>query len=281
MEDFRQHSRLERGHAANTEASYLYDLDRLGQYLRAKGTHDWALVEAPELTQWLNHMAAQGRSSATLARRLTAVRRFFGFLQAEGIVQKNPAEHLRPPRLQRPLPDTLSVAEVDRLMAAVDVKTPFGLRDRAMLELMYSSGLRATEVCQLQLMHIDTREGFLRVVGKGDKERLCPMGQVKPCTGSDLFLSQRGRAMSRKMLWVLLGKYVKAAAITSTVKPHSLRHSFATHLLVGGADLRVVQELLGHSDITTTQIYTHVARDEAADEHALYHPRNHQVEQAD
>jgi integrase/recombinase XerD len=147
-------------------------------------------------------------------------------------------------------------------------------------------------------MHIDTREGFLRVVGKGDKERLCPMGQVavqaveaylsggrpalvKPCTGSDLFLSQRGRAMSRKMLWVLLGKYVKAAAITSTVKPHSLRHSFATHLLVGGADLRVVQELLGHSDITTTQIYTHVARDEAADEHALYHPRNHQVEQAD
>ena len=195
------------------------------------------------------------------------------------------------PKLIRKIPGTLTTEEVGNLLAAPKPETPYGVRDRAILELFYSSGLRVSELSNLTLQQIDLESGLLRVVGKGSKERVTPMGQkaigaiesyltaarpyfVKASTGSQLFLSERGSAISRKMIWVLVKKYAKLAGIAKPVKPHLLRHSFATHLLSGGADLRAIQEMLGHSDISTTQIYTAVEPERLLTQHTQFHPRN-------
>jgi integrase/recombinase XerD len=218
------------------------------------------------------------------------------YLVKEGRRPTDPTELLTGPKFRRKLPRTLSPAEMQKLVAAPTGADAYSIRDRAMLELFYSSGLRISELCQLSLQQVDLEHGFVRVFGKGGKERVVPLGRqarnavqvylggaraqlVKPRTGSELFLSERGRAISRKTLWAIVKKSAARAGLPAHVKPHLLRHSFATHLLGGGADLRAIQEMLGHSSIGTTQIYTAVENSRLLDQHAKFHPRNKSAKQ--
>ncbi len=294
VDDFLLYLQTERGLAANTVEAYGNDLAHAWEYLKAKGVTDWGAVDRPHLEGWMSELAKLDYEPATVARKLSALRMFAKFLVRERICAKDFCELLDSPKLHRKLPGTLSADEVERLLDAPDEETPQGLRDRAMLELMYSSGLRVSELCGLPLQAVDLDHGFVRVFGKGSKERVVPVGSkavealqrylanarpklVKPRTGSDLFLSQWGRALSRKTFWVNLRTHANSAGITKPVKPHLLRHSFATHLLENGADLRAIQEMLGHADISTTQIYTAVKTDSLATQHAQFHPRRKQV----
>jgi len=296
VEDFLLFLESERGLSANTVTSYRNDLMHCREYLVAKGVKDWAVVEREHLSGWLSELGRLDYESASVARKLSALRVFARYLVRERICAKDFSELLESPKQGRKLPGTLSAEEVDALLDAPDEKSPAGLRDRAMLELMYSSGLRVSELCGLPLQAVDLEHGFVRLFGKGSKERVVPVGGkalealerylstarphlVKPKTGSDLFLSNRGVAMSRKTFWYNLGKHAQAAGIKKPVKPHLLRHSFATHLLQNGADLRAIQEMLGHADIATTQIYTAVKTETLAKEHAKFHPRSKQVKE--
>jgi integrase/recombinase XerD len=231
------------------------------------------------------------RTVASVARKLTALRMFARHLVREKNRDDDFTALLAGPKLVRKIPGTLNETEVARLLAAPTGGDPRALRDRALLELFYSSGLRVSELAALMLQQIDLENGFIRVFGKGSKERVVPVGGrardalatylasgrprlVKPKTGSQFFLNNRGGALSRVMLWKLVKKYAQRAGITKNVKPHGLRHSFATHLLTGGADLRAIQEMLGHASISTTQIYTAVEPQRLLDHHAKFHPRN-------
>jgi integrase/recombinase XerD len=211
------------------------------------------------------------------------------FLVGEGILKEDFTELLANPKKRRHLPDSLTIEEMERFLSAPDLNKPLGKRDRALFELMYGSGLRVSEICSLPMTAVDCQEGYARIFGKGSKERIVPVGRhaseavrnylhggrphlVKDGTGGELFLSMRGKAISRKMIWVLVKDYARKAAIEKNLSPHGLRHSFATHLLMGGADIRAVQEMLGHADIGTTQVYTHVEVERLLDEHANFHP---------
>ncbi len=287
---------LERGLSAHTEGGYQSDLLQCAAHLTRLGRTDWRGVSPDDLSSWLQSLDGADYTVASLARKLSALRMFARHLVRENVREDDVTALLSGPRLIRRIPGTLNHDEIERLLAAPVGGDAHALRDRAMLELFYSSGLRVTELSGLTLQQIDLENGFLRVYGKGSKERLVPIGSraaealrvyltaarghfVKPKkTGSQLFLSARGTAISRKMLWVLVKKYAKAAGITKPVKPHLLRHSFATHLLSGGADLRAIQEMLGHANLSTTQIYTAVEEKRLVDHHAKYHPRNHSGE---
>ena len=240
---------------------------------------------------WIHSLGAGRYTAASLARKLTALRMLARFLVAEKFREDDFTALLSGPKLTRKIPGTLSAADVARLLAAPTGGTPRALRDRALLELFYSSGLRVSELAGLTLQQVDLENGFLRVFGKGSKERVVPVGGraadavavwltsgrphlVKPRTGGQLFLNNRGTALSRVMLWMLVKKYAQRAGITKNVKPHGLRHSFATHLLTGGADLRAIQEMLGHASISTTQIYTAVEPGRLLAQHEKFHPRN-------
>lgn len=294
IEDFLLHLQTERGLSENTIVNYRNDLQHCYEYLRAKGVRDWGTVERSHLDDWLSELAKLKYSPRSVARKLSALRVFARYLLRERIIAKDFSELLDSPKQPRGLPGTLSLDEVDRLLDAPPEDTPQGLRDRAMLELMYSSGLRVSELCGLPLQAIDLDHGFVRVMGKGSKERVVPVGRkalealerylangrpqlVKPRTGSDLFLSQWGVAISRKTFWVSIKAHAARVGISKPVKPHLLRHSFATHLLQNGADLRAIQDMLGHADIATTQIYTAVKTDSLASQHAAFHPRRKQV----
>jgi integrase/recombinase XerD len=228
-------------------------------------------------------------TARSAARNVSSLRAFFRFLVREGAVAENPVAEVRPPRLGRPLPKYLTVSQVRRLLDAPD-RSPEGVRDRAMLLLMYASGLRATEVVTLRMENVDRHAGFLRVLGKGSKERVVPVAEraleelseylsvVRPAflkkrVVSALFLSKRGKAITRQTLWNRVRLWALAAGIEERISPHTLRHSFAGHLLAGGADLRAVQAMLGHADIATTQIYTHVTPDRLREIHRKHHPR--------
>lgn len=282
---------LERGLARNTAKSYESDLRQAAHFLQRHGVPNWAQVTAPQLTRWVHWLSDQNFSSSSQARKLSAVRMLCRHLVRERVREDDPTALLAGPKLRRKLPETLSRSEMEQLLAAPTGADAYALRDRAMLELFYSSGLRISELCGLALQQVDLEQGFVRVFGKGSKERVVPLGAkareavtvylassrprlVKPRTGSELFISERGRAISRKTLWVIVKKYAKRAGLTKTVKPHLLRHSFATHLLGGGADLRAIQEMLGHASIGTTQIYTAVENSRLLDQHAKHHPRN-------
>ena len=282
---------LERGLARNTAKSYENDLRQAAHFLQRHGASNWVQVNATQLTAWLHGLSDQQLSSASQARKLSAVRMLFRHLVREQIRGDDPTALLAAPKLRRKLPHTLSPAAMGKLLAATAGGDAYTLRDRALLELLYSSGLRATEISQLALQQVDLVHGCVRVFGKGSKERVVPLGAqasaaiaayltagrprlVKPRTGSDLFISERGQAISRKTLWVIVKKYAQRAGLPATVKPHLLRHSFATHLLGGGADLRAIQEMLGHASIGTTQIYTAVENSQLLDQHARHHPRN-------
>jgi integrase/recombinase XerD len=280
---------LERGLARNTRESYQRDLEQCAAFVARNGAADWRTVTPAQAGDWVKSLS-RGASSSQ-ARKLTALRMFARFLVREKLRADDFTELMAGPKIVRKLPQTLSAAEIGRLLASPAGGDPASLRDRALLELFYSSGLRVSELGALTLQQVDLEGGYARVFGKGSKERVVPMGgraqealsawiasgrphYVKPRTRSELFLSSRGAALSRVSLWSIVKKHAKRAGITQGVKPHLLRHSFATHLLSGGADLRAIQEMLGHASISTTQIYTAVEGKRLLDQHARFHPRN-------
>ena len=290
VESFLAWLELERGLAGNTLSAYARDLVQFAAFIEKRGLKDWVAVDEAAFEAWTASLTRAGYARSSQARKLSAVRMFARHLLREHLREDDFTELVKGPRLSRKLPDVLSYKEVERLLDAPGSVRPHGLRDRAILELLYSSGLRVSELSELLLQSVNLDDGYVRVFGKGSKERIAPVGSravtairdylangrphlVRAKTGSELFLSQQGKAISRKMVWVLVKQHAEAAGITKTVKPHLLRHSFATHLLEGGANLRAIQEMLGHADIATTQIYTAVQGARVAEEHALYHPR--------
>jgi integrase/recombinase XerD len=280
---------LERGLSRNTRESYQRDLGQCAAFLARRGVCDWRAVKAADAAAWVRSLSRGAASSQ--ARKLTALRMFARFMVRERLRPDDFTALLSGPKLARRLPESLTTAEVGKLLASPSGGDPASLRDRGLLELFYSSGLRVSELAALTLQQVDLKDGFARVFGKGSKERVVPMGErardavaawitsgrphfVKPGTRSQLFLNSRGTALSRVGLWGIVKKHAKRAGITKSVKPHLLRHSFATHLLTGGADLRSIQEMLGHASISTTQIYTAVEGRRLLDQHARFHPRN-------
>jgi len=292
IEDFLATMDLERGLSGNTVKSYQNDLTQAAHFLARRGLAGWRKVQTADLTAWLHWLSDEQFTPSSQARKLSAVRMLFRkHLVRKGVRDDDPTALLQGPKFRRKLPATLSVGDMQKLLAAPAGGDAYALRDRAMLELFYSSGLRISELCALTLQQVDLDHGFVRVFGKGAKERVVPLGSqaadavrtylvaarptlVKARTGSELFLSERGRALSRKTLWYLVKKHAARAGLPKSVKPHLLRHSFATHLLGGGADLRAIQEMLGHASIGTTQIYTAVETSRLLDQHAKHHPRN-------
>ena len=281
---------LEDGLSSNTLAAYRRDLQALSDWLRQQ-PDGHTLVTASEL-DLASYAAARhaGSLPSSAGRRLSVFRRFYRWATREGLSLDDPTVRMDAPRQRMRLPGTLTEAQVEALLAAPDTDEPLGLRDRAMLELLYASGLRVSELVTLKSVHVGLSENVLRITGKGSKERLVPFGveasdwltrylgqaraQILGGQVSDaLFVTGRGAAMSRQMFWKLVKKYALHAGITQHLSPHTLRHAFATHLLNHGADLRVVQMLLGHADISTTQVYTHVARERLRQLHEKHHPR--------
>ncbi|MGI9229546.1 MAG: site-specific tyrosine recombinase XerD [Gammaproteobacteria bacterium] len=278
---------MERGLSDNTLSAYRADLYAFAEWAAARGVEVEA-VQGGDIQAWMSSQAA--RSARTSARRLSSLRRLFQYLVREGRLKHDPTSQIEAPRIGRPLPESLTEAEVEALLDAPDTTTPIGLRDRAMIEVLYATGLRVSELVQLGVDQINRGQGVLRVIGKGNKERLVPLGEeaadwlqrymqearsdfFKGDMQAVVFPSRRGSAMTRQTFWYAIKKYAIIAGITKPLSPHKLRHAFATHLLNHGADLRVVQMLLGHADISTTQIYTHIARERLKSLHAEHHPR--------
>ncbi|MCG6918474.1 MAG: site-specific tyrosine recombinase XerD [Deltaproteobacteria bacterium] len=281
---------VERGLAPNTRASYSADLLKFLAYLKDRGISDWSQVRYSEVMGFLSKSQEQGLAPRSRARLLSALRGFFKFMVRDSHLKESPVANLASPRLRRQLPTVLSVAEVERLLARPSPELPLGLRDAAMLEVLYGTGLRVSELVTLTLGRVNLEVGFLVVMGKGSKERIVPAGEaateslrsylraarprlLKGRMTEILFVTNRGTAMTRQGFWKLLKKYGREAGLKKKLTPHILRHSFATHLLERGADLRSVQMMLGHADISTTQIYTHVARERLREVHKKYHPR--------
>ncbi len=278
---------LERGLSENTLSAYRSDLYSYSAWLA--GTSRELLQSQPE--EVLGYLATlTGKSARTSARHLSALRRLFQYLAREQYIDHDPCARIPAPRIGRPLPKSLTEQEVENLLEVPDTATALGLRDRAMLEVLYATGLRVSELVSLQLGQVNLRQGVIRVLGKGNKERLTPLGEeaadwvqkfmrqgraelLTATATPALFPSRRGGMMTRQTFWHAVKRYALQAGINQKLSPHVLRHAFATHLLNHGADLRVVQMLLGHSDISTTQIYTHVARERLKNLHAEHHPR--------
>ena len=291
LQQFLDHISLERGLSRHTRAAYADDLRQFIEYLEARGVRSLNMVDRKLILDHLMDLRRKGMTTSSISRHLVAIKVFFRFLVQEGLLSADVTETMDSPRLWKILPDILSEKEVDALLSMPDVRTPLGLRDRAMFELLYATGLRVSELASLRLRDLHLDEGYLRCVGKGRKERVVPIGteamrlleryleEVRPLLdpgGEEkaLFLGRRGRPLSRQRIWQLIRRYALEAGITRKVSPHSLRHSFASHLLKNGADLRVIQELLGHADISTTQIYTHVDSDHLKAVHQRFHPRS-------
>jgi integrase/recombinase XerD len=280
---------LERGLSRATTQAYESDLKQAEAYFSGKGVRGWTQVGGRHVEAWVGEMGRRD-SATSAARKLTALRVMAKYLVREGRRKDDFCALLIGPKIRRRLPQTLSIAQVEKFLAAPAGGDPAALRDRAILELFYASGLRVSEVAGLRLQQVDLQDEFVRVFGKGSKERVVPFGAraaaalkrylaagrpalVKPKTGSQVFLNQQGGPLSRVSLWSIVKKHAARAGLPKGVKPHLLRHSFATHLLSGGADLRAIQEMLGHASISTTQIYTAVEPRRLIDQHARFHPR--------
>jgi len=287
IEDFLQYLRLEQGLAENTISAYRADLMELARQF-PKLTP--AKITASDVNKYFAELAGRGRRPATLARKVSAVRRLFGYLQERGVIRSNPAGGYRAPRLARYHPDYLSVEEIERILKACQIDPRLAVRDKALIEVLYGCGLRISELAGLRVGDIEFEAGFVKVIGKGNKQRLVPLGEFArgaieeylddpirrkhPASGSHpIFINRSGSTLSRVGLWKVIRKLVLRAGITKAVTPHTFRHSFATHLLAGGADLRTVQEMLGHADISTTEIYTQVDQGYIVAEHRRHHPR--------
>ncbi|MCO6440837.1 MAG: site-specific tyrosine recombinase XerD [Nitrococcus mobilis] len=280
---------MERGLSAHTLSAYRSDLVAYARWLERHGS---GLLRAGRdgLRDYLAERVRSGVRPRTTARLLSTLRCFYRLQLRDGRLAEDPSAQLDSPKLDRPLPGTLNEQEVEELLAAPDCQNPIGLRDRTMLEVAYATGLRVSELVGLRLGQVNLRQGVVRIIGKAGKERLVPLGDEAQAwledylqggrsallahhTAPVLFVTRRGKAMTRQAFWYRIKCYAQAAGISKSLSPHTLRHSFATHLLNHGADLRVVQLLLGHSDLTTTQIYTHVARQRLQELHARHHPR--------
>jgi len=281
---------VEKGLSNNTLEAYTRDLARFASFLESIRMVDLSRVDTASVLRYLISMQKQGLGARTRARRLVSVRGFFRFLVQENVLSKDPVRLVDLPKAGMSLPGVLSVEEMERLLDAPDPVDRLGIRDRAMLELAYGAGLRISELISVRTQDVSLVAGFVRVMGKGSKERIVPIGEVAIQRAGDylenvrplmvrkkihpfLFVGQGGGPMTRQNFFKRLKDHAVAAGIRKTVSPHTLRHSFASHLLEGGADLRVVQEMLGHTDIATTQIYTHVAREKLKEIHTRFHPR--------
>ncbi len=287
LERYIEHLIVVKGLAENSISSYQEDLFKFLEFLK-KNKMSLNKTDEDVLFLFFLNLRQKGLSNKTLARILSSIRGFFDFLVMNGEFQKNPARLFDGPKFSRTIPDVLTKEEVIRLITVPDITTKLGFRDRTLLEVMYGSGLRVSEVCDLSLFDIDMQGGFLRIKGKGDKERIVPLHMdgvkfldeyIKSCRPrffpkvDRVFLNRSGKGLTRQGIWKIIKKYAKEANITKNISPHTLRHCFATHLLEGGADLRSVQLLLGHSDISTTEIYTHVQTERLIEIHKKYHPR--------
>lgn len=291
VKDFLHYLRIERGLAENTLLSYNRDLEQYVDYLtKEKVVKSWEDVKRTHIISFLYANRKDGKSTATIARMISALRSFHQFLIRERIVTHDASLHIETPKLERMLPETLSFAEVEKLL---DVKgqEPLDLRNKAMVEVLYATGLRVSELVQLQVFDVHISMGFVRCLGKGNKERIVPLGDhaIEALTvylekgrpelikrnnsETALFVNHHGRALSRQGFWKVLKQLATKANVTKNITPHMLRHSFATHLLENGADLRSVQEMLGHADISTTQIYTHITKKRMKDIYKQFHPR--------
>lgn len=281
---------MERGLSKNTLLAYGNDLNGFAAWLRGRGGPELHQVQREDVQAYLAHRLAARASPRSAARLLSTLRRFYAWQLRDGRVGEDPTALIEAPRLGRPLPRSLTEAEVEALLAAPDTGTVLGLRDRTMLEVLYASGLRVSELVSLAPSQVNLQQGVVRITGKGNKERLVPLGEEavvwlerylgearpallkgQPCNA--VFVTRRRDAMTRQAFWYMIKRHARSAGIDKPLSPHTLRHAFATHLLNHGADLRVVQMLLGHSDLSTTQIYTHVARARLKQLHARHHPR--------
>lgn len=287
---FLDHLSVERGLSPNTLSAYSRDLGSLQIYLKKSGTRSWEEVSREDLNGYINELGS-GFSPRSRARMLAAFRSFFKFLVMTERLKANPAALVRFPKLDAQLPKVLSAAEIELLLSRPDPSTPPGLRDKAIFETLYACGLRISELTALPLNQVFLEPGYLVVNGKGDKERLVPMGEhaseamkaylqfgrpillKRRSFAPEVFLNSRGESLSRQGAWKIIKRHALSAGISRNITPHMLRHSFATHLLENGADLRSLQVMLGHSDISTTQIYTHVARERLKEIHRNFHPR--------
>lgn len=291
IDSFIDHIRVERGLFRNTVEAYGNDLNRFNEYLAERGIIDPTQVTDETAETFLDYLDREGISVRSRVRYTSSIRSFFTYLMREGIVQTNPLELLESPRFLSKLPRYLTSDEIRALLAAPDDATPWGVRDRTMLEVLYAAGLRITELVELRLNSVNLEVGYLIARGKGDKERIVPLGEdavrwlehyishIRPLLDkgkgvNTVFLNRNGGGLTRQYFWGAIKKYALQAGITKNISPHTIRHSFATHLLAGGADLRSVQAMLGHADITTTEIYTHVERERLKSVHKKYHPRS-------
>lgn len=292
ISSFLTHVKVEKGLASNTVAAYRRDLARFDLFAKRRKI-SLPDVTRDDLVDFLASLYREKLESRTVARHLVTLRSFFRFAQMQELVPADPAATLESPKIRRSLPEYLRLEEVERLLRQPDDKTAFGLRDRAMLELLYSTGLRVSELIGLRVPDLDSRTGCVRCIGKGDKERIVPVGRKaiamvekylrdgrpallgknRAASGAALFVNRRGGRLSRVGVWKILSAYGRRAGLRKALTPHMLRHSFATHLLEGGADLRSVQLMLGHADISTTQIYTHVVEERLKQVYKAHHPR--------
>jgi len=293
LKSFQTYLVVVRGLSDNTVSSYISDLDKFLKYIGKKGIRSVNDVRAYNINAFIGYLQeSSGLSARSVNRCLVSVKQFFRYLIIEGVIDSDPTENLVTPRTGKAIPDTLSIEEIEKLLAEPLRKLNFeGIRDSAMLEILYSTGLRVTELVELKQASIYHDQGYLITFGKGKKERLVPLGResirklgnylensrayiIKNKVSDYLFVTRRGTKFTRQGFWKLLKAYASEAGIIKSISPHTLRHSFATHLLERGADLRTIQVLLGHSDISTTQIYTHVERERLKEIHRKYHPRS-------
>jgi integrase/recombinase XerD len=288
IRNFISYLSVEKGLAKNTLEAYQQDLEFYKDYVAESKLGDWKRVKRDHVMQFMMGERKRGCEASTIARRLVAIKLFHRFLVREKLLEEDISSVLESPKLWKKLPHFLTPAEMDAMLKAPDLKTETGIRDKALLECLYATGMRVSEIAGMKLQDINFESGFVRCIGKGSKERIVPLGKKaieacktyikeirpkqKPVT-EHVFIGNRGKGLSRVAIWGLIKKNAKLAGIQKCITPHTFRHSFATHLLEHGADLRIVQELLGHADIATTQIYTHVSRDRLKSVHSQYHPR--------
>jgi integrase/recombinase XerD len=293
---FKGYLKLEKSLSGNSIDAYHRDIEKLVEYFRISqktiSPEEVTLKDLKEFVYWINEL---GLSAKSQARIISGIKSFYKFLITEDLTTKNPAELLESPKTGRKLPDTLSISEIDVIISAIDLSKPEGLRNKAILETLYSCGLRVSELVNLKISNLYFKEGFIKINGKGNKERLVPIGttamkfikiyleecrvkiDIKKEFTDTLFLNNRGKGLSRFMVFLIIKELVKKTGIKKSISPHTLRHSFATHLIEGGADLRAVQEMLGHESITTTEIYTHLDREYLRETILSYHPRSKQT----
>ncbi len=290
VDAFLNYLSVERGLARNTIISYREDMNAYINFLKASHIDNFSLTKKNDITDFMLAQKDKGLSANSVARRLAAIKAFYRFLVRERILKADPSNLIDSPKLWKKIPETLSANEVNALLSQPNIRDKQGIRDKAILETLYATGMRVSEVANLKKDNVNLDVGFLRCIGKGNKERIIPLGrkaivsikryldfsrrqQLKNKEGDSLFLNRFGNKISRQSLWKIIKRYAKDARIKKSIRPHILRHSFATHLLERGADLRSVQEMLGHANISTTQIYTHISKERLKAIHKAFHPR--------